>query len=227
MDRVLTWVTLSIAAVICLVLGFGAVAMANSWWTEEAPVASADQQLPDGQSRFDQAGFDFLNRQGHATVDVTASASASELGLPTAGQTPIDTLVPISLEVRGDASSLEFNGVSRFELTTSGRHRDACAGGARRERVLDEHLVGARFARGAVGMVAGPARRSARASGRRRSERGDSIHAVPPDGDVRRHEHHRAGHGERRHAQLGVQHRAVIRLHRPAAAFREHGMPSR
>ncbi|WP_022879112.1 hypothetical protein [Microbacterium sp. B19] len=118
-DRVLTWVTLSIVAVICLVLGFGAVAMANSWWTEETPVASADQQLADGQSRFDRAGLDFLNRQGHATVDVTASTSASELGLPTSGQTPIDTLVPISLEVRGDGTSVKFSGLSHFELTTS------------------------------------------------------------------------------------------------------------
>jgi hypothetical protein len=118
-DRVLTWITLSVAAVICLALGFGAVAMANSWWTEEAPVASADQQLADGQSRFDQAGLDFLNRSGHATVDVTASTPASELGLPTAGQTPIDTLVPISLEIRGSGAALEFSGVSRFELITS------------------------------------------------------------------------------------------------------------
>lgn len=119
-DRALTWITLGVAAVICVVIGVGAYAMATSWWTEEAPVASADQQLSDGQSRFDRAGQDFFTRQGRATVDLGSPASAAELGLSSDGTVRIDTLVPISLDIRGSGADIAFHGVSGFALTTSG-----------------------------------------------------------------------------------------------------------
>lgn len=118
-DRVLTWITLGVAAVICVVIGVGAYAMSNSWWTEEAPVASADQQLPDGQSRFDRAGQDFFTRQGRATIDLGSPASAAELGLPAGGATRVDTLVPVSLDIRGSGADIAFRGVSSFTLATS------------------------------------------------------------------------------------------------------------
>ena len=118
-NRLLTWITLVIAAVICAVIGVGAYAMNTSWWTEESPVAASDQQLPDGQSRFDRAGQDFFNRQGRVTVDLSSTTSASDLGLPLAGTTAVDTLVPLSLDVRGaDDAGFSFAGVSSFRLTT-------------------------------------------------------------------------------------------------------------
>lgn len=117
-ERLSTWITIGVVLVICAVAGFGAYAMANSWWVDDTPTASADQQLPDGQSRFDQAGLDFLNRQGIATVDVVGGASARELGLPVDGETPVDTLVPLTVDVRGNDGGLSFPGVSRFALST-------------------------------------------------------------------------------------------------------------
>ncbi|MXS73650.1 hypothetical protein CSIV_12255 [Microbacterium sp. CSI-V] len=117
-NRLLTWITLAIAAVICAVIGVGAYAMNTSWWTEESPVAASDQQLPDGQSRFDQAGQDFFNRQGRVTVDLSSTTSASDLGLPLAGTTAVDTLVPLSLDIRTGGEDIAFGGVSHFEITT-------------------------------------------------------------------------------------------------------------
>ena len=117
-NRLLTWITLAIAAVICAVIGVGAYAMNTSWWTEESPVAASDQQLPDGQSRFDRAGQDFFNRQGRVTVDLSSTTSASDLGLPLAGTTAVDTLVPLSLDIRTGGDDITFGGVSHFEITT-------------------------------------------------------------------------------------------------------------
>lgn len=118
-NRLLTAITLGIAAIICAVVGVGAYAMTNSWWTEETPVASADQQLPDGQSRFDQAGQDFFNRQGLVTIDLGAPAPAAALGLPGDGSTTVETLVPLPVEVRGSDGDLRFSGVMRFSLATT------------------------------------------------------------------------------------------------------------
>lgn len=117
-ERLSTWITLSVVAIICAVVGIGAFAMTNSWWVEDSPAPSADQQLPDGQSRFDSAGIDFLNRQRDATVDVTNPALARTLGLPVAGDTPIETLVPLTLHVRGETTVIDFVGVTWFTLTT-------------------------------------------------------------------------------------------------------------
>lgn len=119
-ERLATWITISVVLVICAAAGLGAYAMSNSWWVQEAPRPAADQQLADGQSRFDRAGIDFFNRQRLATVDVVDPAPASDLGLPPDGDTPIETLVPLTVDVRGAQSVLTFSGVSSFVLTTSG-----------------------------------------------------------------------------------------------------------
>ncbi|WP_285137113.1 hypothetical protein [Microbacterium sp. lyk4-40-TSB-66] len=119
-NRLLTAITLGIAVIICAVVGLGAYAMTNSWWTEDDPVASADQQLSDGQSRFDRAGQDFFNRQRLVTVDLGAPASAADLGLPGDGSTIVDTLVPLPIEVRTNGDDLRFSGVTRFSLVTVG-----------------------------------------------------------------------------------------------------------
>lgn len=119
-ERLTTLITISVVLVVCTAAGLGAYAMSNSWWVQGAPSPAADQQLADGQSRFDRAGVDFFNRQRLATVDVVDPAPASDLGLPSDGDTPIETLVPLAVEVRGAQRVLTFPGVSSFVLTTSG-----------------------------------------------------------------------------------------------------------
>jgi hypothetical protein len=119
-ERLTTLITISVVLVVCTAAGLGAYAMSNSWWVQGAPSPAADQQLADGQSRFDRAGVDFFNRQRLATVDVVDPAPVSDLGLPSDGDTPIQTLVPLAVEVRGAQRVLTFPGVSSFVLTTSG-----------------------------------------------------------------------------------------------------------
>lgn len=119
-EQLATWITLSVVVVICAAVGVGAYAMANSWWVVEDPAPSADQELSDGQSRFDRAGTDFFNRQRAVVIDLTTSASASDLGLPADADTPVEALVPLTVTVRADGESLDFSGVTWFALATGG-----------------------------------------------------------------------------------------------------------
>lgn len=116
---VLTVVTLAVVLVICAAAGIGAFAMANSWWTDDDPVPSADQQLADGQSRFDRAGIDFFTRQGEARLDLTSQTSAADLGLDADGVRTIEPIAPVALEITGGGEATRFGGVSWFQLTTS------------------------------------------------------------------------------------------------------------
>ncbi|MFS0713262.1 hypothetical protein ABC195_05215 [Microbacterium sp. 2P01SA-2] len=119
-DVVLTVVTLAAVLLVCTAAGIGAFAMANSWWTEDDPVPSADQQLADGQSRFDRAGVDFFTRQGEARIDLTSPASAADLGLDPDEASVIEPIAPVALEIAGSGEATRFAGVSWFQLTTSG-----------------------------------------------------------------------------------------------------------
>lgn len=115
----LTVVTIAVVVAVCAVVGFAAWAMANSWWTETDPAPSADQQLTDGQSRFDRAGVDFLTRQGVAMVHLTGDTAATDLGLDADGVRRIEPLVPIGIEVVGSTGTISFGGVDDFGLATT------------------------------------------------------------------------------------------------------------
>lgn len=118
-DITLTVVTITVVVIICAVAGFAAWAMANSWWTETDPAPSADQQLDDGQSRFDRAGVDFFTRQGVATVHLDGDTAATDLGLDADGERSIEPLVPIDLNLAGSTGTFSFGGVDDFVLTTA------------------------------------------------------------------------------------------------------------
>lgn len=118
-DVTLTVVTIAIVVIICAVAGFAACAMANSWWTETDPAPSADQQLDDGQSRFDRAGVDFFTRQGVANVHLAGDTTATDLGLDADAERTIEPLVPIELNVAGSTGTISFGGVDDFVLATA------------------------------------------------------------------------------------------------------------
>jgi hypothetical protein len=40
---------------------FTTIAVQNSWWAEEDPVASSDQRAADGSSKLSDAGLDYVN----------------------------------------------------------------------------------------------------------------------------------------------------------------------
>lgn len=56
-ERLATWITLSVVLVICAAAGFGACAMALSWWVDEAPTpAAVDGMSATGRVSVDAAG---------------------------------------------------------------------------------------------------------------------------------------------------------------------------
>lgn len=72
-------------AILLLIIGgvvFGTIAVQNSWWAEEDPVASSDQKATDGSSKLSDAGLDYVNVEGVLRVRVGEGAlPATEIGL--------------------------------------------------------------------------------------------------------------------------------------------------
>jgi hypothetical protein len=79
---VLSWLPATIVVLLIGGIVFTTIAVENSWWTEERPVASADQRAPDGGSRFSDAGLDYVNVDGVLRVRVgEGSLPAADVGL--------------------------------------------------------------------------------------------------------------------------------------------------
>lgn len=118
-NLILTLVTIAVFLIVGGAAIIAAWGMSNSWWTQTDPTPSADQQLPDGQSRFDGAGVDFFTRQGTATLHLLGDTVATDLGLAADGDTEIAPIAPVALEVVGDDGAINFGGLSGFTLTTA------------------------------------------------------------------------------------------------------------
>jgi hypothetical protein len=80
--NLLSWLPALILGVIIAGVVFTTIAVQNSWWTEEDPVASADQKASDGSSKLSDAGLDYVNVEGILRVRVGEGAlPATEIGL--------------------------------------------------------------------------------------------------------------------------------------------------
>ena len=78
----LSWVPALILVVVIAGVVFTTIAVQNSWWTEEDPVASTDQKATDGSSKLSDAGLDYVNVEGALRVRVGEGAlPATEIGL--------------------------------------------------------------------------------------------------------------------------------------------------
>lgn len=81
-QTLLSWLP---ATILLLIIGgviFGTIAVQNSWWAEEAPVASSDQKATDGSSKLSDAGLDYVNVEGVLRVRVGEGAlPVTEVGL--------------------------------------------------------------------------------------------------------------------------------------------------
>ena len=118
-DVRLTIVTLAIVLAVCAAAGIGAWAMSTSWWTESDPVASADQRTAAGESRFDRAGMDYLARTGSAVVHLRSDMSpATALGLEPTGETTVEPIVPVRLEITGETDTIAFAVLPRFTVVS-------------------------------------------------------------------------------------------------------------
>ncbi len=115
----LSWIPITIVAVICAGFVAGAIAMQNSWWTEDDPTASVDQAASDGMSRFDRAGVDFFTRQGTVRIKVRGDAQrASALGLPADGTEDFAPLTPVTAIVLAPGGVFGYELVSHFSVET-------------------------------------------------------------------------------------------------------------
>ncbi|WP_241245786.1 hypothetical protein [Microbacterium sp. 4R-513] len=81
-QKLLSWLP---AAILLLIIGgvvFTTVAVQNSWWAEDQPVASSDQKAADGSSKLSDAGLDYVNVEGVLRVRIGERAlPATEIGL--------------------------------------------------------------------------------------------------------------------------------------------------
>ena len=80
--ELLSWLPALILVVIIAGVVFTTIAVQNSWWTEEDPVASTDQKASDGSSKLSDAGLDYVNVEGILRVRVGEGAlPVTEIGL--------------------------------------------------------------------------------------------------------------------------------------------------
>ncbi|MCT9819514.1 hypothetical protein N3K63_04355 [Microbacterium sp. W1N] len=115
----LSWIPITLVALICAGFVVGAIAMQNSWWTESDPAASDDQQTADGMSRFDQAGIDYFTRQGIVRVKVLDdAATATALGLPADGSQDFSPLTPVTVIVLAPDGAFAHELVASFTVDT-------------------------------------------------------------------------------------------------------------
>jgi hypothetical protein len=77
-----SWLPALILVVIIAGVVFTTVAVQNSWWTEEDPVASTDQKATDGSSKLSDAGLDYVNVEGMLRVRIGEGAlPVTDIGL--------------------------------------------------------------------------------------------------------------------------------------------------
>jgi hypothetical protein len=118
--RLLSWIPISIVALICLGFVVASVVMESSWWIDEDRPASADQEASDGMSVFTEAGVDYLTREGTLRMRVgSGSLPSSELGLEANGSQSFEPIVPIEAVVIAPDGSFHVDLVRSFTITTS------------------------------------------------------------------------------------------------------------
>ena len=117
--RALSWVPITVVAIICVAVAWGALSIQNSWWTDPAQTPSTDQVTDDGMSTFTRAGVDYLTRQGVVRIDLRETAEpAASLGLPASGSQQVEPLVPVRAILLGDDGVASVELVEALTLTT-------------------------------------------------------------------------------------------------------------
>lgn len=100
----LGWLPAALLVLIMAAIVAGTFVMQGSWWAEDEPDASADQQASDGGSMLTDAGFDYVNVEGTLRVRVgDGSLPAADLGMPANGEKEAEFRRPVrALIAAGD-----------------------------------------------------------------------------------------------------------------------------
>jgi hypothetical protein len=78
----MSWLPAAILVLIIVGVVFTTVAVQNSWWAEDDPVASSDQKATDGSSKLSDAGLDYVNVEGTLRVRLGEGAlPVTQIGL--------------------------------------------------------------------------------------------------------------------------------------------------
>jgi hypothetical protein len=118
--RILSWVPISVVALLCVAVVIGAFVMQSSWWTDLNRAPSDDQEGPGGSSMFGDGGVDYLTREGRLRVIVRPdSPSAGELDLPERGERTVETRVPVQGLVSVAEGAISFDTISAFTVHTA------------------------------------------------------------------------------------------------------------
>ncbi|MDW4572458.1 hypothetical protein R8Z57_06645 [Microbacterium sp. M3] len=126
--RLLSWIPISIVALICVGFVVAALLMQNSWWIDDDRPASADQQASDGMSMLTDPGVDYLTRKGILRVRVGEDAlPAAELGLEADGSRTFEPLTPVQAVVIADDGAFYVDLVRSFTVTTAGGRVESVA----------------------------------------------------------------------------------------------------
>ena len=119
--RLLSWIPISLVALLCVGFVVAALVMQNSWWADRERPADVDQQAVDGASVFTTAGVDYLTRQGAVRVRMGGDAlSATQLGLEPDGVQTVEPLTPVEAVIAAPDGVFHIDLVRAFTLTTAG-----------------------------------------------------------------------------------------------------------
>jgi len=115
----LSWLPISIVALMCVAVVVAVIALQNSWWNDADARPSEDQQAVDGMSLFSPAGMDYLTRDGVMRVKVRAdSLSATDLGLEPDASQVFEPISPSKAVVLGADGAFTLDLVKSFTITT-------------------------------------------------------------------------------------------------------------
>jgi hypothetical protein len=118
--RILSWIPISVVALICAGFVVGAVTMQDSWWTDPEPTAAADQRTPKGMSMFTGTGVDYLSREGFVRIELRDSAEpATTLGLDADGTRTITPIVPVDTLILAEDGVLDLDLVREIVIETA------------------------------------------------------------------------------------------------------------
>jgi hypothetical protein len=118
--RLLSWIPISVVALICAGFIVGANTMQDSWWTDPEPTAAADQRSPSGMSVFTGTGVDYLSREGFVRIELRDGAEpATALGLDADGTRTITPIVPVDALVLAEDGVLHLDLVREIVIETT------------------------------------------------------------------------------------------------------------
>ncbi|MFJ6652240.1 hypothetical protein ACIQLJ_05510 [Microbacterium sp. NPDC091313] len=119
--RILLGIGTGAVVAVCAAFFLTAYLVSTSWWNQDAPAPSTQQQAPDGTSMLDQSGVDYFTRTGTARIRIGEGAlPADQVGLEPDDVRTIRPIAPIVVIVQAPEGEFRLGQVSALTVETSG-----------------------------------------------------------------------------------------------------------